>query len=137
MSDYQDFCEAFGGDANDPDFMDTWLDKYTRENVLPAILIQKNDELKLQSEYGLSKKELSQVIEYVSIFKKYSFKKHYEVNNYISKHNLWDNFSTMRSLNDHGTNKNIPGIMPKFFSVICRILEISGGNGAPLDKAKP
>ena len=28
MSNYQEFCEAFGGDANDPDFMDNWLDKY-------------------------------------------------------------------------------------------------------------
>ena len=30
MGDYEDFCESFGGDAGDPDFMDNWL----YENVI-------------------------------------------------------------------------------------------------------
>ena len=28
MSDYQDFCESYGGSANDPDFFDRWLNEY-------------------------------------------------------------------------------------------------------------
>jgi len=28
MSDYQDFCESYGGCASDPDFMDDWMDQY-------------------------------------------------------------------------------------------------------------
>lgn len=28
MSDYQDFCESFGGCASDPGFMDEWMQKY-------------------------------------------------------------------------------------------------------------
>lgn len=28
MSDYQDFCESFGGGASDPDFMDKWMEEY-------------------------------------------------------------------------------------------------------------
>ena len=33
MGDYQDFCEAYGGCASDPDFMDNWLDKYARDDA--------------------------------------------------------------------------------------------------------
>ena len=29
MSDYEDFCESYGGCASDPDFMDDWLGKFT------------------------------------------------------------------------------------------------------------
>ncbi len=33
MSDYQDFCESYGGCASDPDFMDKWLDEYANDEV--------------------------------------------------------------------------------------------------------
>ena len=33
MSDYQDFCESFGGCASDPDFMDKWMDEYLVDEV--------------------------------------------------------------------------------------------------------
>lgn len=46
MSDYQDFCESFGGCASDPDFMDSWFNEYlskddslnitTEEDSLPV-----------------------------------------------------------------------------------------------------
>lgn len=29
MSDYQVFCESFGGCASDPDFMDNWMEEYS------------------------------------------------------------------------------------------------------------
>ena len=29
MSDYEEFCESYGGCASDPDFMDDWLGKFT------------------------------------------------------------------------------------------------------------
>lgn len=35
MSDYQDFCESFGGCASDPDFMDKWMEEYL-VNVVEA-----------------------------------------------------------------------------------------------------
>ncbi|WP_208669496.1 hypothetical protein [Pseudomonas arsenicoxydans] len=33
MSDYQDFCESFGGCASDPDFMDKWMEEYLVDEV--------------------------------------------------------------------------------------------------------
>ena len=45
MSDYQDFCEMFGGEASDPDFFDNWLQEYASvdapssydtKDILPA-----------------------------------------------------------------------------------------------------
>ena len=32
MSDYQDFCDSFGGSANDPEFFDQWLDEYVNNS---------------------------------------------------------------------------------------------------------
>lgn len=34
MGDYSDFCEAFGGRADDPDFMDEWLGKYALDHKI-------------------------------------------------------------------------------------------------------
>jgi len=33
VSDYQDFCESFGGCASDPDFMDKWMDEYLADEA--------------------------------------------------------------------------------------------------------
>ena len=32
MSDYQDFCESFGGCASDPGFMDEWIGNFCSDN---------------------------------------------------------------------------------------------------------
>jgi len=96
----------------------------------------KNEDLQLENEYKISEIELKQVKAYVDIFKNNSFQEHYEVNNYISRHNLWNDFSEIRSMNTHGVNC-IKGILPKFFAIVCKILEITGDNGEPLDKSEP
>jgi len=44
MSDYQDFCESFGGCASDPDFMDKWMNQYLVDEVKTNSTIQ-NDTL--------------------------------------------------------------------------------------------
>jgi len=93
-------------------------------------------QVSLKRKYNLSSSELEQIEEYVHIYKSNSFKEHYEVNNYISKHKLWGGFSDLRSLNDHGSHKRIPGILPKFYSVVCQILAITGADGAPLENAE-
>lgn len=136
MGDYQDFCEAYGGSANDPDFMDNWLNEHVNEGKHLKIQNHNSNSSVLKSKYKLSNNEWTQVKEYVAIYIKYSFKEHYEVNNYISKHNLWYNFTDIRSLNEHGSHKNIPGIMPNFYAAVCEILEITGANGSPLTKAE-
>lgn len=85
---------------------------------------------------NLSFKESHEINHYTKIFLENGFKEHYEVNRYISKMNLWDEFQNIRSLNDHGENKNIPGILPKFYAIVCKKLEITGAGGTPLDQAK-
>lgn len=88
------------------------------------------------SSYNLTSKEESQVLEYIKIYKNESFEKHWQANNYITNNNLWDSFSEIRSLNDHGDHKRIPGILPKFYGIVCQLLNIGGSNGAPLDKSE-
>jgi hypothetical protein len=66
------------------------------------------------------------------IYKSQSCTEHWEVNSYISKNELWDDFSELRSLNDHGHRKKIKGITPYYFALFCRVLEIDADDGAPL-----
>jgi len=89
-----------------------------------------------RSPYDLSLLESSQIKEYIEIYKEQSFEEHYEVNNFISNHNMWNRFSEIRSLNDHGKHKNIPGILPKFYAIVCEMLQIEGADGAPLEKSQ-
>ena len=82
----------------------------------------------------LSSKETKEIGEYIKIFRDYDCTKHHDVNEIITKKNIWDNFKTIRSLNDHGQYKDIEGIQPEYFEIVCSILKISGERGLPLDK---
>lgn len=84
----------------------------------------------------LSKNESDEINEYIRIFRDYDLTKHYEVNDIITERNDWDKFKTIRSLNDHGKHKDIPGIQPHYFEVVCNILKISGEGGLSLDGYK-
>ena len=60
MSDYQDFCEAFGGCASDPDFMDNWLAEYGNDSSIKYRLAQ-FDYTDIAKKYDLSNNEIEQV----------------------------------------------------------------------------
>lgn len=82
----------------------------------------------------LSEDESGEINRYIQIFREFNCTKHHEVNEIISRKGQWDNFKTIRSLNDHGEYKKIEGIQPQYFEIVCNILEISGEKGIPLDK---
>lgn len=84
----------------------------------------------------LSSNESKEINEYIKIFREHGCTKHHEVNEIITKYRLWDNFKTIRSLNDHGEFKEIEGIQPQYFEIVCNILKISGDKGSPLDDYK-
>lgn len=63
-----------------------------------------------QKRVALSPAETTEVNRYVAIFKEEGFSKHMQVNDYITKNGLWDEFKTIRSLNDHGKYTEIEGI---------------------------
>jgi hypothetical protein len=136
MGDYADFCESYGGSANDPDFMDRWLDEYASGPAAIDRFISKAEEVDFKTEYELSNLEWDQVKKYVAIFNEQSLKKHHEVNEYIGTHGMWDQFSKIRSMNDHGNGKVVHGITPKHFKLVCEILKITGGDGDPLKHAE-
>ncbi|HDU6294664.1 TPA: hypothetical protein RFY33_004227 [Klebsiella aerogenes] len=81
----------------------------------------------------LSSDENKEISEYIKIYREHGCTKHHEVNDIITKNRLWDNFKTIRSLNDHGEFIGIEGIQPKYFEIVCNILKISGDKGLPLD----
>lgn len=134
MSDYQDFCEAFGGCASDPDFMDDWLAVYGHDSSVKSRLAL-FDYTDIANKYSLSNNEIEQIKSYMNIYNIQGFKSQKEANKYITKKNRWGEFPDIRSLNDHGAYKNVPGILPKFYRITCEILDITKGNGAPLIKA--
>ncbi len=84
----------------------------------------------------LTSAEEDEISHYIKIYIDNGFKEHYEVNSYISQNNIWDSFPNIRSLNDHGVHKKIPGILERFYAIICKRLDIEGAGGTPLDKAE-
>ena len=82
---------------------------------------------------SLSSNETREINEYIKIFREHGCTKQHEVNEIITKNKLWENFKTIRSLNDHGEFKEIKGIQPQYFEIVCNILKISGDKGLPLD----
>jgi len=84
----------------------------------------------------LNTDEEQEVNRYIQIYIENDFKEHFEVNKYISFNNMWDLFPNIRSLNNHANNKEIPGILPKFYAIVCKKLDIKGAGGAALDKAE-
>lgn len=82
---------------------------------------------------ALSTQEVQEIEMYIQIYRNHGCTKHHEVNEIISQKDIWDNFKTIRSLNDHGNFTGIEGIQPTYFEIICDILKISGESGQPLD----
>lgn len=70
-----------------------------------------------KKKYNLSDETWSQVIKYISIYWKQSCNTHYEINKYITKNDIWDEFKEIRSINNHGSNKVFEGITPKYFKL--------------------
>ena len=85
---------------------------------------------------NLTVPEENEISHYIKIYIDNGFQEHYEVNSYISKNNIWDLFPNIRSLNDHGIHKEIPGILERFYAIVCKRLDIDGAGGTPLDKAE-
>ncbi|WP_017221374.1 cold-shock protein [Moritella dasanensis] len=93
-------------------------------------------DLRLKLDYRVTNEQIKEIKQYVRIYKTERYSKHHEVNTYITKNQVWGQFSNIRSMNDHGNSKTVPGILPKFYSIVCEILSISGDNGAPLLKSE-
>lgn len=134
MSEYQDFCEAFGGCTSDPDFMDDWLTEYGGDKSIESKL-SRFDYTDITKKYNLSNNEVQQIKDYIRVYNEHGFNSQKDANNFITNENYWDKFPDIRSLNLHGTYKDVPGILPKFYRITCEILNITRGNGAPLKKA--
>jgi hypothetical protein len=142
-----DIAEMFGYSANDPDVTDKILDDIEHRNAMASLGKKRGRSSggpnglecsfdQVRQDYDLSDTEIIELKEYTGIFIDNKFEVHYEVNQFISEHKRWGDFPSIRSLNDHGDSKEIRGILPKFFMVVCVLLGVDGENGVPLDKAK-
>ena len=137
VSQFKDIGILIGRDSNKKVFTPQ-KDKSRAKEVESSDQQKENtaSEKRIISSYNLTSKEKSQVLEYIEIYKRESFEEHWQVNRYITNNNLWDSFSEIRSLNDHGDHKRIPGILPRFYGIVCNVLNIGGSNGASLDKSE-
>ena len=80
----------------------------------------------------LSESELNELLNYLWIYKKNNMTEHWQVNEFISENDIWDEFTGIRSMNDHGYEFQILGIKPNFYAIVCRVLDKEKGDGAPL-----
>ena len=80
----------------------------------------------------LSAQELTELLKYLWIYKENNFSEHWQVNEFITENEIWDEFKAIRSLNDHGYEFRIRVIKPNFYAVICRVLKMEKGDGAAL-----
>lgn len=77
-------------------------------------------------------KDCYEIMHYIQIYKENSFTNQAEANNHISQKDSWHEFPQMRSLNDHMIHLNVPGILPAYYAIVCKLLNIKGGKGLPL-----
>lgn len=141
MSDYQDFCDSYGGCASDPDFMTNWTmssvnsEKSSAPSEMKVNIYSFNYNILMDS-YDLSIDDIKQVKKYLKIYSDNKFNSQKEANNYITENKLWGEFCSIRSLNDHGEYKDVPGITPKAYRITCEIIKVTKGNGAKLTNYK-
>lgn len=81
----------------------------------------------------LTNEEIDQLLNYLWIFRTKGFRAHWQVNKYISKNDLWDDFDALRSFNDHGYRNRVKGITPEFFAIACGAMNMATGDGQPLE----
>ena len=80
----------------------------------------------ISHQYGndLTKAEKDQLVEFISIYKQNDFGQLWRVNEFITNSNSWGDFPDIRSLNNYnGIKKFIPGIQPRYFAIISKILQ--------------
>ena len=101
--------------------------------------VSETESQKFQAQYKgeqLTTAESKEINDCIDIYRRNGFTKHHEINQFITDNKKWDDFPTIRSLNNHGEHKeNIEGILPKYYTIICKILGITGENGSPLYKS--
>lgn len=85
---------------------------------------------------NLTLQEQREIDEYIKIFKRFNFRKHHEVNNYISENELWNRFPNIRSENTHENGAVVDGISPKYFAIVCRLVGMEYGGGSNLIKSE-
>ena len=85
---------------------------------------------------NLTSQEEKEIREYISIYNRLNFSKHYEVNNFISINRLWYRFPAIRSMNTHANGATVPGIFPKYYSIVCKLVGMESGDGTSLEKSE-
>ena len=80
----------------------------------------------------LSEAVLNELLNYLWIYKINNMSEHWQVNEFISENDIWDEFKEIRSMNDHGYEFQIHGIKPNYYAIICSVLNKEKGDGAPL-----
>jgi hypothetical protein len=88
----------------------------------------------IREKYGkeYSDEAWSEVISYVALMKKLGIQDQGKCNEYITRALLWDEFSNIRAMNDHGYGREIEGITRKAYRLVCELMNLDSGFGAPL-----
>ncbi|MBY0446784.1 MAG: hypothetical protein K2Q15_16435 [Burkholderiales bacterium] len=84
-------------------------------------------------QFPLSRPVLVEVLKWVNVFNDGRCTYQKDANEIITRENRWNEFPNLRSLNDHGMHKRVPGIESNYYSLFCYLLGCGGAGGAPLE----
>lgn len=73
-----------------------------------------------------------EIEKFIQIFESQQFSYHHEVCQFISMNNWWSEFPNLRSINEHVNASGVKGIEPKYFAMVCSILNLNEFHGSKL-----
>ena len=82
---------------------------------------------------SLSENQINQLTKYIYVVEYFKIKSHWIANHIISLNDDWDSYADIRSINRHGNDKTVKGIIPKCFFVIIRLCQFNRGKGGTLE----
>lgn len=104
--------------------------------VAPPISIEsvKLSPEQIRSRYadGYSDDAWGEIISYVALMNRLGIRDQGKCNEYITRAGLWDEYPNIRAMNDHGYGREIEGITRSAYSLVCKLINLKNGFGAPL-----
>lgn len=73
-----------------------------------------------------------EVISYVALMERLGIRDQGKCNEHITRTRQWDSFPNIRAMNDHGYGREFEGITRSAYSLVCKLINLQNGNGAPL-----
>ncbi|MCW8093215.1 hypothetical protein [Alteromonas sp. ASW11-130] len=90
------------------------------------------EQIRARYAQGYCDQAWSEIISYVALMKRLGIRDQGKCNEYITRADLWDEYSNIRAMNDHGYGRELEGITRSAYALVCKLINLQNGFGAPL-----